>query len=224
MSYFAEIDPDTKIVIRTVVADSAEWCEQHLGGMWLETADPYAEQTQLNYCGPGFGADPAVPERFALPWDVTLATVPDAQGNYRYRTLGEVVFHNGKIWRNLMPTNNPNVWEPPTNWREYPMGTEHPLWVQPVGSVDAYPLDFIVEHNGKVWKSLHAANVWAPTAGLLWEDLSPAPEIEEWTQPTGGHDAYNIGDQVTFNGQTWESVINGNVWSPAAHPAGWKLI
>lgn len=38
------------------------------------------------------------------------------------------------------------------------------------------------------------------------------------------HDAYNIGDRVAFEGSNYESVINGNVWSPAEHPAGWTLI
>lgn len=45
----------------------------------------------------------------------------------------------------------------------------------------------------------------------------------EWVQPTGGHDAYNIGDCVIFGGQEYESLINANVWSPAVYPAGWEL-
>ena len=46
----------------------------------------------------------------------------------------------------------------------------------------------------------------------------------EWKQPTGAHDAYQIGDRVSFNGQNYESVINANVWSPAAYPQGWITI
>jgi len=45
-----------------------------------------------------------------------------------------------------------------------------------------------------------------------------------WKQPTGGHDAYAIGDRVSFNGKNYESLIAANVWSPAAYPAGWKII
>lgn len=45
----------------------------------------------------------------------------------------------------------------------------------------------------------------------------------DWVQPTGGHDAYNIGDCITFNAQEYESRINANVWSPTAYPAGWQL-
>ena len=43
-----------------------------------------------------------------------------------------------------------------------------------------------------------------------------------WSQPTGAHDAYNIGDIVDYNGALYESLINGNVYSPEAYPAGWK--
>ncbi len=48
-----------------------------------------------------------------------------------------------------------------------------------------------------------------------------------WVQPAGAHDAYKIGDIVwypTQGSQLYESLINGNVWSPTAHPAGWRLI
>jgi len=29
---------------------------------------------------------------------------------------------------------------------------------------------------------------------------------------------------VSYNGKIYESTINGNVWSPEAYPAGWKLV
>ena len=43
--------------------------------------------------------------------------------------------------------------------------------------------------------------------------------IPEWKQPLGGHDAYNTGDLVFHNGQTWESQVDGNVWVPGDY--GW---
>ena len=55
----------------------------------------------------------------------------------------------------------------------------------------------------------------------------PAPEPEEWpawVQPSGAHDAYGIGDKVTFNGKHYTSKIDGNVWSPDAYPAGWETV
>ena len=44
-----------------------------------------------------------------------------------------------------------------------------------------------------------------------------------WSQPTGAHDAYNKGDIVDYNGTLYQSVIDSNVYSPDAYPAGWQL-
>lgn len=44
-----------------------------------------------------------------------------------------------------------------------------------------------------------------------------------WSQPTGAHDAYNIGDIVDYKGTLYESLIDGNTYSPEAYPAGWKV-
>ena len=45
-----------------------------------------------------------------------------------------------------------------------------------------------------------------------------------WSQPTGAHDAYNKGDIVNYNGTLYESLIDGNTYSPDAYPAGWKEV
>ncbi len=45
-----------------------------------------------------------------------------------------------------------------------------------------------------------------------------------WSQPTGAHDAYNTGDIVDFNGVLYESLVDGNVYSPDAYPTGWKVV
>ena len=42
-----------------------------------------------------------------------------------------------------------------------------------------------------------------------------------WSQPTGAHDAYNKGDIVDYRGILYESLIDGNIYSPEAYPAGW---
>jgi hypothetical protein len=44
-----------------------------------------------------------------------------------------------------------------------------------------------------------------------------------WSQPTGAHDAYNTGDVVDYNGTLYESLMDGNTYSPDAYPAGWKV-
>lgn len=45
-----------------------------------------------------------------------------------------------------------------------------------------------------------------------------------WSQPTGAHDAYNKGDIVDYNDKLYESLIDGNVYSPEVNPAGWKEV
>ena len=63
---------------------------------------------------------------------------------------------------------------------------------------------------------------WTPDATpALWVKVS-VEEWPEWVQPTGAHDAYNTGDKVTYNGKRYVSLIDGNVYSPDAYPAGWE--
>lgn len=44
----------------------------------------------------------------------------------------------------------------------------------------------------------------------------------EWVQPLGASDAYNTGDIVSYNGVIYQSLIDANVYSPEAYPAGWR--
>lgn len=52
----------------------------------------------------------------------------------------------------------------------------------------------------------------------------PTEEYPEYKQPTGAHDAYNVGDKITFEGKKYECLINGCVWNPHDYPQGWKLV
>lgn len=66
---------------------------------------------------------------------------------------------------------------------------------------------------------------WTPEkTQALFTPAAPVGVIQEWVQPTGAQDAYNIGDQVSFKGVVYESKINANVWSPVAYPAGWGKV
>jgi hypothetical protein len=49
-------------------------------------------------------------------------------------------------------------------------------------------------------------------------------EYPEYVQPLGAHDAYKIGDKVTFNGKKYVSLIDGNNWTPSVYPAGWEEV
>lgn len=64
---------------------------------------------------------------------------------------------------------------------------------------------------------------WTPDlVPALFREIAPPGVIPQWVQPTGAHDAYNIGDQVIHNTFTWGSTVNANVWEPGVY--GWSLI
>lgn len=67
---------------------------------------------------------------------------------------------------------------------------------------------------------------WTPDATpSLYKAIGVTEEgYPEWVQPLGASDAYNTGDIVSYNGVLYESLIDGNTWSPEAYPAGWKAI
>lgn len=67
---------------------------------------------------------------------------------------------------------------------------------------------------------------WAPDVApsLFAKVLIPDPNvIPEWEQPDSTN-AYMTGDKVLYNGTVYESIIDNNVWSPDAYPAGWKIV
>lgn len=43
---------------------------------------------------------------------------------------------------------------------------------------------------------------------------SGSSDWPEWVQPTGAHDAYAKGSQVTHHGEKYVSQIDANVWEP----------
>lgn len=149
-------------------------------------------------------------------------------------TADEVYYHEGNLYEVIQPHTTQADWPPnivPALFKRYHEPSDDPWpWMQPTGAHDSYPAGARVLHNGAVWVSAIDANVWEPGsvgAENLWTMESggePAPDCPTWVQPTGAHDAYNIGDCVTFEGNLYESAIDANVWSPTVHPAGWTLI
>jgi hypothetical protein len=92
-------------------------------------------------------------------------------------------------------------------------------WVQPRGAHDAYALGATVLRAGITWRSVVAANVWEP--GVFgWVDESTVVDTTPtWVQPTGAHDSFSKGAVVKFNGETWTSTLDANVWAPGV--IGW---
>ena len=95
-------------------------------------------------------------------------------------------------------------------------------WVQPIDATTAYPKGWTVTHGGKTWVSLTPANVWEPGVSGWREVVEEGSGAPEWVQPTGAHDAYQIGDRVMFEGAEYVSLIDGNTWSPTDYPQGWE--
>ena len=95
-----------------------------------------------------------------------------------------------------------------------------PAWV--VGK--AYAVNDRAQYNGTLYKCIQAhtsQSDWMPSATpALWKTVS-VDEYPEWVQPAGAHDAYNIGDKVTYNGQHYVCTSNANVYAPDVY--GWQL-
>lgn len=89
-----------------------------------------------------------------------------------------------------------------------------------------------IRYGEKLYRVLQehtSQNDWTPDAAAsLFAEILPGQEgsdeeIGEWTQPDSTN-PYMKGDKVRFEGKVYESLIDNNVWSPAAYPAGWKEI
>lgn len=87
MSHFAEIDSDGN-VLRVIVAESADWCQQWLGGTWIQTS--YTGSVRKKYAGIGYkyraDIDAFVPPQPIFNYDLDPNTAdwvfPD--GNHIY--------------------------------------------------------------------------------------------------------------------------------------------
>lgn len=65
--------------------------------------------------------------------------------------------------------------------------------------------------------------IWAAIRELQGQAQDP-DEWPEFVQPTGAHDAYGVGAQVTYNGQRYRCKMPNCVWSPDAYPDAWELV
>lgn len=78
-----------------------------------------------------------------------------------------------------------------------------------------------------LWKVLQdhtTQESWRPSVSPSLFVKVSIEEWPEWRRPQGSTDAYMKGDKVSFEGQHYISLIDGNTWSPAEYPAGWQLV
>ena len=85
-----------------------------------------------------------------------------------------------------------------------------------------------IKYNGKLYKCLqeHTAQAdWNPIdAPSLWAEVLAGQDgtaIGEWVQPDSTN-PYMRGDKVNYNGKTYESEVDNNVWAPGVY--GWVEI
>ena len=99
----------------------------------------------------------------------------------------------------------------------------YPVW----DASGVYAIQDKVLYNDVLYRCLldhKAQEAWNPDdADSLWTKvLIPDPEvIPEWEQPESTN-PYMVGDEVTYNGKTWVSDIDNNVWKPGEY--GWSEI
>ena len=68
------------------------------------------------------------------------------------------------------------------------------------------------------WTPIAAPSLFAKVINETIDGSIPEFEQPDSTNP------YMKGDKVIFNGKVYESLIDNNVYSPEAYPAGWKEI
>ena len=99
----------------------------------------------------------------------------------------------------------------------------YPVWAEGID----YKAGKRIRYNSVLYRVLqdHTSQAsWTPDAApsLFARVLIPDPEvIPEWVQPDSTN-PYMRGDKVTYNGKTWESEIDNNVWAPGVY--GWHEI
>ena len=96
-----------------------------------------------------------------------------------------------------------------------------PAWASGV----AYTVDERIQYGGTLYRvaQAHTSQAdWTPDKTPALFVVVSLDEWPEFVQPTGAHDAYKKGDKVTFEGKHYISLIDANVYSPAAYPAGWQ--
>lgn len=133
----------------------------------------------------------------ALPF-VALSTSP--------YMIGDCCTEGGKIYRSTIDNN---VWAPSA----YPQGWEEV-------SVDDGPIEPDTEDPDEPSTEPEQPEEGGDESG----DDDPYKDVPDFVQPTGAHDAYNVGDRVKYNGHVYESTIANNAYSPDAYPQGWKML
>lgn len=155
---------------------------------------------------------------------------PEWKSGVSYET-GKRIGYNGIIYKVLQAHTAQSDWMPDKTPALFSRidgrsnDADYPDWVQPTGATDTYAKDDKVTYSGKRWVSDLNDNVWVPgvygwsIADEKGTTGNTESVIANWVQPTGATDAYAKNAKVTYNGKTWVSTIDNNVWAPGVY--GW---
>lgn len=101
----------------------------------------------------------------------------------------------------------------------------YPEWSE---NSPGYTVGYRVVYGGKLYKCLQRhtpQKAWTPTAEpSLWAEILPGQDgtaVGEWVQPDSTN-PYMTGDKVIYNGKTWISIVDNNVWQPSVY--GWEEV
>lgn len=91
----------------------------------------------------------------------------------------------------------------------------------------AYKVGDMRSYEGNLYRCVQAHTSqadWTPdTTASLWSKVGdPTEEYPEWSQPIGSHDAYAMGDKVSYDNKKWVSTVDANVWQPGVY--GWNEV
>lgn len=70
----------------------------------------------------------------------------------------------------------------------------------------------------QAWRALVPEGIEVPDD----PEPDPLPDAPEYVNPSGAHDAYMIGDLVTYKGKVYRCLMDNCVWSPAAYARAWE--
>ena len=96
-------------------------------------------------------------------------------------------------------------------------------------------MDYTTLTDTELQEIFHAANEETSRRNLISAALTREPILqtgyltalgradgEPYVPPTGAHDAYPLGWNVTHDGKTWVSLTAANVWEPGV--SGWREV
>lgn len=84
----------------------------------------------------------------------------------------------------------------------------------------------VQEQINRIYEKLDSIEVRVAKLEETEGPTKPEPEKEypEYVQPQGAHDAYKIGDKITYKGKKYICQMNGCVWTPDDYPKGWQEV